>query len=179
MDSIGTIIAIASQCDATDSFVLGNVEGKLPASPISISLDDPDTNLFFSTLLRTPSPCTSHSAFVGLLALPARQIQQLSDSTRKNSSENAMAATTGSSLQENDSKMVPLLNISRLYLTAVSMHIDSLIYSWNSFFLDASTTSSLSTIRLIVEIIKVRSGAFFIFHTRFFIVYHCILLLIH
>jgi hypothetical protein len=145
------IIEFASQSNATDASVLGNADGKLPASPIAWTLDDSDTNLYFSTLLGTPCPCASHGAVVGLLALPARQIQQLSESLSKKSTK---TSATGNSTQENDSKMHPE-NILRLYLTAVSAHMVSLIYSWNSFFIDASTTSSVSTARLIVEIIKV------------------------
>lgn len=151
------IIAVARHPNATDASVLGNADGRLPTSPMVFTLEDRDTNLYFSTLLSTPCPCASHGAVVGLLALPSRQIQQLSESLSNKSGEDSInvAGATGNSTLQNETQGPPM-EVLRLYLNAVSIHIESLVYSWNSFFIDMSTTSSVATIRLIVEIIKVR-----------------------
>jgi len=184
------IIAASNHPNATDATVLGNVDGKVPSSPLQWTFDDYDTHVYFTTLLgmstlknstttdnnsktktnqqqkqqqKTPPTISfrpSHEAMVGLLALPTRQIQQLSESISKQEEEEidqegTHPKTDDDPQLETNLLLLSSLDILPLYLKAVSIHIESLIYVWNSFFVDVASISTISTVRLIVDIVKV------------------------
>jgi len=127
---------------------------------------DVDTTIYFSALLDDPHydagssskyPVMTKSAIVGLLALPALQFQAMSSSTIPLLDEVRSFNTTSYPLEQQlqNQYAEEEIEISKLYMNAVALHVDALIHVWNSHHSGKGFNSNFSSKTLIVEIIQV------------------------